>query len=90
MIAIDIDYDRLAEAIAVRLPAPKKTNLLAEFWSLKEIADCFKVSVEHARRITAIEGFPAPVRLPSGDTSGHPRWRAIRVIEFFETYEVGK
>lgn len=57
---------RVALSVSVGIP------LDAQYWSLREIGASYKVSTEHARRITSTKGFPAPIRLPSGDTSGHP------------------
>lgn len=76
--------EAIAEAIVKRMAIP----LDAQYWSLREIGASYKVSTEHARRITATNGFPAPIRLPSGDTSGHPRWKAVEVIEWFDSYKI--
>lgn len=81
---MDIQLEAIAEAILKRMAIP----LDAQYWSLREIGASYKVSTEHARRITATKGFPAPIRLPSGDTSGHPRWKAGEVIDWFDSYNV--
>ena len=82
-----IDIEAMADALFARLRR-LVIPLDAEYWSLNEIGASYKVSTEHARRITAIKGFPAPIRIPSGDTSGHPRWKAAEVIEWFDGYRV--
>lgn len=81
---MDIQVEALVDAIFKRIAIP----LDAQYWSLKEIGMAYKVSTEHARRISATKGFPAPIRLPSNGTSGHPRWKAAEVVEWFDGYRV--
>lgn len=44
-------------------------------WSLEDLAWYFSASKDQVRkRVVTARGFPNPVKLPTTDNGGHPRW----------------
>jgi predicted DNA-binding transcriptional regulator AlpA len=78
----EIDYERLAEAIAVRLHAlPAQTKII---WTAKQCADYIGVSERHfVDRLSKAFDFPAPIKLPTDrGRRGHARWYAVEVQDW--------
>lgn len=75
-----IDYERLAEAVAVRLAKAPPFELVV--WSGKECAEYLKVSrAQFMDRTSKHHEFPAALRMPTeSGGGGHPRWFARDVI----------
>lgn len=77
----EIDYDKLAAAIAEKLHAmPAQENVL---WDANDCAAYLSVSAQHfTDRISKTYGFPAGTPLPSDAGTGkraHKRWYATEV-----------
>ncbi|CAN7774452.1 helix-turn-helix transcriptional regulator [Paraburkholderia hospita] len=78
----DDELDQLAERIAARL-SPHA------LWDLPEVAKYLHRSEQHTRQwIVTLEGFPKPLRIPSGKVTGpcraRPMWRSKDVIGWAE------
>jgi predicted DNA-binding transcriptional regulator AlpA len=71
----NIDYDRLAEAIARRMPV-KDASTAEEFWGTDEIAKKLSLSRKSVYRIVKCADFPKPY-FP---TEGVRRWRNTDVL----------
>ena len=78
--------DQLAAAIAGYMPPT--IPLSVALWSLAEIAAFLKMSPHSVRqRIVPLPGFPQAIRLPSGKTKPHPRWKAKEVIAWADKHQ---
>lgn len=86
----EAELQQLAVEIAERLPQP--IPLSVKLWSAQNIADYLGVSKRQVmERIAPHPKFPAPIRLPSVEaTRGNPRWKAIEVIAWTESYQERK
>ncbi|QUN44121.1 AlpA family phage regulatory protein [Burkholderia cenocepacia] len=75
--------DELARKIASRLTPHA-------LWDLAELAAYLHRSEQHTRQwIVTQDGFPRPIRIPSGRSSAeraHPLWRAKDVIAWVESH----
>ena len=74
--------DDLARQIASRLTPHA-------LWDLAEVAEYLHRSEQHARQwIITLDGFPRPIRIPSGRGAERPRplWRAKDVIAWAESH----
>ena len=84
----DIDYDRLAKAIAARMPPVIPISVDA--WSATEIAAYLKRTRRTvAEKTVYLPGFPRPIRLPSTSKkeAAHPLWKARDVIAWAEKFQ---
>lgn len=79
----NFDIESLADAIAARIPA---IPFSVQLWSLKDIQDYLKASDSQAREIVAQTWFPRAIRPKIGTRRGHPRWKAIEVVEAVEKH----
>lgn len=75
----EIDYEKLAEAIAHKLsllPPPDKI-----IWTAEQCADYLGVGRRHfVDRVSKQWGFPAAIKLPTDTGSrGHDRWYAADI-----------
>ncbi|MBU9468340.1 hypothetical protein LGM75_23995 [Burkholderia multivorans] len=74
---------QLAQEIAARLTPHA-------LWDLAELAKYLHRSEQHTRQwIVTQEGFPRPIRIPSGKSSterARPLWRAKDVIAWAESH----
>lgn len=60
--------------------------LEAQYWSVKEIAEVLKVSASQVyQRIVCQPTFPKARRIPTTEGRGHPRWKAVEVLEWIES-----
>lgn len=62
-------------------------------WSTKEIGEYLQRPAQVVReRIVCLPGFPEAIRLPSvdGNGIGFPRWKAVEVIGWVESFQGGK
>lgn len=50
-----------------------------DLWGIKEIGNYLKYSKTQTGRVTLINGFPRPVKLPTGEIGSHPRWYSNEV-----------
>lgn len=80
----DDELDKLAERIAAKL-SPHA------LWDLSEVAKYLHRSEQHTRQwIVTLEGFPKPLRIPSGKVTGptraRPMWRSKDVIAWAEDH----
>ncbi|MCA8086974.1 AlpA family transcriptional regulator [Burkholderia cenocepacia] len=74
--------DELARKIASRLTPHA-------LWDLAEVAEYLHRSEQHTRQwVITLDGFPRPVRIPSGKGAERPRplWRAKDVIAWAESH----
>ncbi|KVR86042.1 hypothetical protein WK27_15070 [Burkholderia vietnamiensis] len=74
--------DELARKIASRLTPHA-------LWDLAEVAEYLHRSEQHTRQwIITQDGFPRPIRIPSGRRAGRPRplWRSKDVIAWAESH----
>lgn len=87
--------DRIIEELDKRF-RPAQTSpvpLEAQLWSTKEIGEYLQRPQQVVRdRVVCVPGFPEPIRLPNGDGHGkaYPRWKAIEVIKWVESFQGGK
>lgn len=75
----EIDYEKLANAIAQRLailPPPDKV-----IWTADQCADYLGISRRHfVDRVSKQWRFPAAIKLPTDTGSrGHDRWHAVDI-----------
>lgn len=75
----EIDYEKLAEAIAHKLsllPPPDKV-----IWNADQCADYLGISRRHfVDKVSKLWGFPAAIKLPTDTGSrGHDRWHAADI-----------
>lgn len=85
--------DRIIEELDKRIRPPSPVPLEVQLWSTKEIGDYLQRPVAVVRdRVVCVPGFPDPIRLPNGDGHGkaYPRWKALEVIRWVESYQGGK
>lgn len=78
----DIDYDKLASAIADKLAAAVPAE--KALWDGKQCAAYLGVSEKHFMdRVSKSYKFPAPLKLPS-DTGrrAHSRWYAAEIMDW--------
>jgi predicted DNA-binding transcriptional regulator AlpA len=78
----EIDYERLADAIAQRLQAmPAQARVI---WTAKQSADYIGVSERHfVDKVSKAFDFPAPIKLPTDrGRRGHARWYAVEVQDW--------
>ncbi|WP_039917614.1 helix-turn-helix transcriptional regulator [Cellvibrio mixtus] len=78
----EIDYEKLADAIAQRLQAlPAQARVI---WTAKQCADYIGVSERHfVDKVSKAFDFPAPIKLPSDrGKRGHARWYAVEVQDW--------
>lgn len=60
----------------------------AQYWTINEIAEVLKVSKSQVyQRIVPSPSFPKARRIPTVSGKGHPRWRAIEVLEWIESHQ---
>lgn len=79
---IEIDYDKLADAIVQRLRALPPADKI--IWSADNCADYLGVSRRHyVDKVSKTWGFPAAIKLPTETGSrGHDRWYAVDVQQW--------
>lgn len=83
----EIDYEKLADAIAQKLrllpPADKV------IWNADQCAEYLGISRRHyVDRVSKTWGFPAAIRLPTETGSrGHDRWYAADVQEWVSQHK---
>jgi len=72
-----------------RLTERPMIPISVDLWGPDEIAAYLKMSRRTAsEKITKIPGFPQSIYLPTkGPGRGHPRWKAIEVIEWVQSYQ---
>lgn len=72
--------------------ASKVIPLDIALWSTKEIGEYLQRPAQSVReRIVVLPGFPAPIRLPSGESGrSFPRWKATEVIAWVESHQNGR
>lgn len=80
----DEALDQLAERIAAKL-SPHA------LWDLSEVAKYLHRSEQHTRQwVVTLDGFPKPLRIPSGKVTGparaRPMWRSKDVIGWAEDH----
>jgi excisionase family DNA binding protein len=77
VLSIEIDYERLADAIAKRLTpaAAMPASPADEYWSTKEIAQALGVHRKTVYDIVRKKGFPAPCYFTK-----ERRWRSAEVL----------
>lgn len=78
----EIDYEKLADAIAQRLQAlPSQARVI---WTAKQCADYIGVSERHfVDKVSKAFDFPAPIKLPTDrGKRGHARWYAVEVQDW--------
>jgi excisionase family DNA binding protein len=75
--AIELDYERLAEAIVKRLslPMPASTMAVEEYWSTKEVARALGVHRKTIYDIVVKPGFPA-----ASYFTKQRRWKSTDVL----------
>lgn len=84
----DLDYDRLADAIALRLQTlPPRSKVI---WTAKQCAEYIGVGERHfADRLSKAFDFPAPIKLPTDrGRRGHARWYAVEVQNWIEKFKI--
>lgn len=61
-----------------------------ELWSAKDVAAYLKLSYDYVIKVlTKDPQFPQAIRLPTVEGgSSHPRWKAKKVVEWVEGYEI--
>ncbi len=79
---IEIDYDKLADAIVQRLRVLPPADKI--IWTADHCADYLGVSRRHyVDRLSKTWGFPAAIKLPTDTGSrGHDRWYAAEVQQW--------
>ncbi|GJG92887.1 hypothetical protein [Cupriavidus pauculus] len=85
--------DRIIEELDKRIRPMAHIPLEAQLWSTKEIGEYLQRPAKVVReRVVNVPGFPAPIRLPNPGSLGkaQPRWKAIEVIKWVESYQGGK
>ncbi|WP_420958077.1 hypothetical protein [Burkholderia gladioli] len=84
----------LVERIVSELERQLKVTVPLEnaLWSTKEIGEYLLRPAQSVReRIVTLPGFPAPIRLPSGERGrSFPRWKATEVIAWVESHQNGR
>ncbi|WP_081063119.1 AlpA family phage regulatory protein [Burkholderia stagnalis] len=77
------NIDELARRIAMRLTPHA-------LWDLAEVAEYLHRSEQHTRQwVTTQDGFPRPIRIPSGKSRAErawPLWRAQDVVAWAESH----
>ncbi len=73
--------DKLADRMMIPLSV--------DIWGPEEIAAYLKISRRTAsEKVTKLPGFPQSIYLPSaGRGRGHPRWKAVEVIEWVQSHQ---
>ncbi|WP_244127586.1 hypothetical protein [Burkholderia gladioli] len=84
----------LVEQIVSELEHRLKATVPLEnaLWSTKEIGEYLLRPAQSVReRVVVLPGFPAPIRLPSGEHGrSFPRWKATEVIAWVESHRNGR
>ena len=84
---VELMIQRLAAAIAdkIRPAVPFEHQL----WTTEEIAAYLKVSTSKVyQRYASQPDFPGRIELPTSEgRRSHPRWKAIEVIRWVESYK---
>ncbi|WP_334032744.1 hypothetical protein [Burkholderia gladioli] len=84
----------LVEQIVSELERRLKVTVPLEnaLWSTKEIGEYLLRPTQSVReRVVVLPGFPAPIRLPSGEHGrSFPRWKAVEVIAWVESHRNGR
>lgn len=57
-----------------------------DLWTLEDIANYMKTSTRSVNRMMQLETFPAPVRLPTTENGGRPRWFVGEIKQFVKRY----
>ncbi len=78
----DIDYEKLADAIARRmraLPPPDKV-----IWTADQCAEYLGIGRRHfVDKVSKAGGFPTAIKLPTDNGSrGHDRWHATDIQDW--------
>lgn len=78
--------DQIATAVAVKIAQP--IPLSVDLWDSATIGQFLKVSAKQVTdRYAPLPDFPKAIRLPApGSGKGHPRWKAVEIIEWAERY----
>lgn len=83
----DIDYEKLADAIAKRLSLlpPQETII----WTAEQCAEYFGISKRHfVDRVSKTYDFPTPIRIPmEAGKHCHDRWYANEVQKWARQYK---
>lgn len=78
--------EQLAAALADRIRP--EVPLSVDLWDAKLVAAYLKVSPKHVlERYSPRPDFPRAIRLPAASGKGHPRWKALEVIEWAEKHQ---
>ncbi|PRE90143.1 hypothetical protein [Burkholderia gladioli] len=82
--------ERIVSELDRRVKAPVPLDIA--LWSTKEIGEYLQRPAQSVReRIVVLPGFPAPIRLPSGENGrSFPRWKATEVIAWVESHQNGR
>jgi hypothetical protein len=84
-----ITIDQLAAAIAGKITPSIPINVA--LWDAETIGKFLHVSAAYVKSSYApLPDFPKAHRLPSANGKGHPRWKAIQVIEWANKYQEGE
>ncbi|ODP33130.1 hypothetical protein A9762_20880 [Pandoraea sp. ISTKB] len=80
---------RIAQALAQHI-APTVPHSVA-LWDIATIASYLHRSEQHTRQwIVTMDGFPRPIRIPSGKVTSteraRPLWRSKDVVEWAESH----
>ena len=78
----EIDYERLADAIARKLNTlPSANNVI---WSVEQCAEYLGIGKRHfVDRVSKTWGFPSAIKLPTEKGShGRDRWHAVEIQEW--------
>ncbi|ALX12441.1 hypothetical protein P350_13275 [Burkholderia cepacia JBK9] len=83
----DALIERIVEELAKRIKP--QIPIEVALWSTREIGTYLLRPAQVVReRIASLPGFPAPIRLPSGDGGrSFPRWKAAEVIAWVESHQ---
>lgn len=80
------EIDQIAAAVAARIKPELPISI--DLWSSTELAAYFKQTPYHTlQRVASHPTFPRPVRIPTTQGKGHPRWKAREVIAWAESFQ---
>lgn len=84
---IEIDYDKLADAIVQRLRVLPPADKI--IWTADQCADYLGISRRHyVDKVSKTWGFPAAIKLPTEIGSrGHDRWYAVDVQQWVSQHK---
>lgn len=83
----EIDYEKLADAIATKLAAKVPADKV--LWDGKQCAQYLVISEKHfVDKVSKSYNFPAPVRLPSETgRRAHARWYAAEIMNWINNFK---